>query len=100
MKVETQLSALESYVNCELSMQRNQMESFTEQTKMLLGHENSNINTLHKNIAFLQNELTEKNQILQFLMETQTAVLDVMKDLIKTTNEYFRTEDSGTSITN
>ena len=100
LKVETQLSALESYVNCELSIQRNQMESFTEQTKMLLGHENSNINTLHKNIAFLQNELTEKNQILKFLMETQTAGLDVMKDLIKTTNEYSRTEDSGTSITN
>ena len=67
-------------------MQRNQMESFTEQTKMLLGHENSNINTLHKNIAFLQNELTEKNQILKFLMETQTAGLDVMKELRQQTN--------------
>ena len=33
-------------------MLRNQIESFTEHTKMSLGHEN---------IAFLQNESTEKN---------------------------------------
>ena len=44
---------------------------------MSLDHENRNIDTLHKNIAFLQNELTEKNKI----KETQTAVLDVMTDL-------------------
>ena len=29
----------------------------------------------------MQNELTEKNKIIKSLMETQTAVLDVMTDL-------------------
>ena len=48
---------------------------------MSLGHENGNIDALHKNIAFLQNELTEKNKIIKSLMETQAAVLDVMTDL-------------------
>ena len=48
---------------------------------MSLGHENKNIDALHKNIAFLQNELTEKNKIIKSLMETQTAVLDVMTNL-------------------
>ena len=59
LKVEAQLSALKSYVNCELSILRNQIESFTKDTKISLDHENRNIDALHKNIAFLQNELTE-----------------------------------------
>ena len=81
LKVEAQLSALKSYVNCQLSIPRSQIESFTEHTKMSVGHENINIGALHKNIAFLQNELTQKNKIIKFLMETQTTVLDVMTDL-------------------
>ena len=34
LKVEAQLSALKSYVNCKLSMLRNQIESFTENAKI------------------------------------------------------------------
>ena len=48
---------------------------------MLLDHENRNIDALHKSIAFLHNKLTEKNKTIKSLMETQTAVLDVMTDL-------------------
>ena len=81
MKVEPQLSALKSYVNCQRSILRNQIESFTEHTKMLLGHKNRNIDALQKYIAFLQNELTKNNKIIKSLMETQTAVLDVTIDL-------------------
>ena len=81
LKVEAQLSALKSYVNCKLLILRNQIESFTEHTKLSLGHENRNIDALHKNISFLQNDLTEKNKIIKSLIETQTAVLDVMADL-------------------
>ena len=81
LKVEAQLSALKSDANCELSILRNQIESFTKHTKMSLGHENRNIDALHKNIAFLQNESPEKNKIIKSLMETQTVVLDVMTDL-------------------
>ena len=61
---------LKSYVNCKLSISSNQVESFTEHTKMSLGHENKNIHALHKNIAFLQNKLTENNKIIKSLMET------------------------------
>ena len=42
---------------------------------MPLGHENGNIYALHKNIALLQNELT------------QTVVLDVMADLRQQPNK-------------
>ena len=48
---------------------------------MSLGHENRNIDALHKNITFLQSEVTEKNEIVKSVMETQTTVLDVMTDL-------------------
>ena len=44
---------------------------------MSLGHENRNIDALHKNIVFLQNELAKKNKMIKSLME----VLDVMTDL-------------------
>ena len=81
LKVKAQLSALKSYVNCEFSILRNQIESFTGHTKMSLGHENSNEDALHKNIAFLQNELIEKNKKIKSLMETQTVVLDLMTNL-------------------
>ena len=42
---------------------------------MSLGHENRYIDALHKNIAFLQNELAERNKMINSIMETQTAVL-------------------------
>ena len=48
---------------------------------MSLGHENRNIDALHKNTTFLQNEVTEKNEIIKSVMEAQTTVLDVMTDL-------------------
>ena len=41
---------------------------------MSLDQENANIDALHKNIAFLQNEFTEKNKLIKSLMETQTIV--------------------------
>ena len=63
---------------------------------MSLGHENRNIVTLHKNTAFLQNELTENNKIIKSLMETQTAVLNVMTDLRQQPNTP---EQNGASIT-
>ena len=60
---------------------KNQIEFFTELTKMSLDHENKNVDALPKNIASLQNELTKKNKIIKPLMETQTVLLDIMADL-------------------
>ena len=48
---------------------------------MSLDHENRNVDTLYKNIPFLQNVLTENNKIIKSLMETQTTVLDVLAGL-------------------
>ena len=48
---------------------------------MSLNHENGNIDALHKNFVFLQNELRKKNKIIKSIMKTQTAVLDFMTDL-------------------
>ena len=79
--LKVQLLALKSSANCKLLILRNQIEPFTKHTKILLGHEHRNIDALRKNIAFLQKELTEKNKIIKSLMETQTAVPDVMTDL-------------------
>ena len=45
---------------------------------MSLDHENRNIDTVNKNIAFSQTELTEKNKIIKSIMETEKAELDVM----------------------
>ena len=77
----TQLSAFKSYENCEHPILRNQIESFTEHAKMSQDHKNRKISSLHENIAFLQNELQEKNKVIKSLMETQTAVLDVVANL-------------------
>lgn len=65
---------------------------FSECTKMSLVHENRNIDAPHKNIAVLQNELTEKIKITKSIMETQIVVLDVIM-------EYSGTAHSETSIT-
>ena len=64
-KVEAQLSAFTSYVNCELLILRNQIEFLTAQTKISLDHENRNIDALQKNIAFLQVKLTKKNKVTE-----------------------------------
>ena len=45
-KVEAQLSAFTSYVNCELLILRNQIEFFTAHTKISPDHENRNIDAL------------------------------------------------------
>ena len=99
LKVEAQLSALKSYLNCELSMLRNQIESFTDHTKMSLGHGNRNIDALHKNITFLQNELSEKNEIIKSLMETQTTVLNAIRDLRQQPNTSGQNVTEHPSIT-
>ena len=53
---------------------------------MYLGQENRDIDVLHKNIAFVQNELTEENIIVKALTETHTAVLNTMTDLKQKSN--------------
>ena len=53
---------------------------------MSFGRENRNTDALHENIAFLQNELTEKSKIIKSLIETETAVLDVMTDFRQQSN--------------
>ena len=81
-KLEVQLSAIKSYVNGEASILTNKTESisndFEKWINILQGKENSSIKVLKQNIAFLQNELSSKNEIINSLMEIQLFVLCAM----------------------
>ena len=63
LTVGAQLLALKRYENCEHSMLKNQIESFTEHTKMSLGPENRNVDVLYKIIVFLQKRITKTKQL-------------------------------------
>ena len=77
-KLEAQLSAIKSYVNCEVSILTNKMESisndYEKRINTLQGKEKSKIEILQQNMTFLQNELLSKNEIIKSLMEIQSSV--------------------------
>ena len=58
-KLEAQLSAIKNYVNCEVSILTNKIESiskdFEKRINILQGTENINTEILKQNIFFLQN---------------------------------------------
>ena len=63
LTVGAQLLALKRCENCEHSMLKNQIESFTEHTKMSLGPENRNMDVLYKIIVFLQKRINKTKQL-------------------------------------
>ena len=67
-KLESQLSAIKSYVNCEVSVLTNKIESvsndFEKRINTLLGEEKSKYEILQQNMTLLQNELLSKNEII------------------------------------
>ena len=76
-KYEAKLSALKSYVQCELSILHNKIDRFMETcNNTTLNFETKPYEILQDNIKFLQNELLSKNEIIKTLMETQTAILE------------------------
>ena len=80
-KAEAQISALRSYVKCEISGLNNKMDSLNERLNYLMYNETSHNKTfelIQESVTFLQSELRSKNQIIKTLLETQTAVLDTV----------------------
>ena len=77
-KLKAQLSAIKSYVNCEVSVLTNKIESisndFEKRITTLLGKEKSKLEILQQNMTLLQNELLSKNEIIKSLIEIQASV--------------------------
>ena len=68
------ISALRSYVHCELSTLHNKIDCFMETfNKAVSNLENTPCAILQNSIEFLQNELRPKDEIIKTLIETQTA---------------------------
>ena len=79
-KLEAQLYAIKSYVNCEVSILTNKIESisndFDKRINTLLGKEKSKIEILQQNMTLLQSESLSKNEIIKSLI--QSSVLYTM----------------------
>ena len=80
LKIEAQLSALKSDVDCELSTFILKIEAFSDSLKHALANlqkresNYTNIDILQQNITSQENELKLKDRIVQLLLETQNAL--------------------------
>ena len=78
-KLEAQLSAIKSYMNFEISILTNKIESisndFEKRINTLLGKQKSKLEILQQNMALLQNELLSKNGVKKSIIEIQFSIL-------------------------
>ena len=87
LKIEAQLSALKSYVDCELSTLTSKIDAFSDSLKHALANlqkrESNYANTdlLQQSIASLENELESKDRIIQSLLETQNMLTNSLSIL-------------------
>ena len=81
-QIEAQLSALKSYVNCEISSLHSKIESISQSLQVTLKvfqeRESKTNEIFHQNMTFLQNELLTKNEIIKSLSESQTTILEAL----------------------
>ena len=75
-KLEAQVTALKSYVKCEISSINNKIESLFERLKKISSTEKKALEILQENISFLQKELSSRDEIIKTLIETQTFILE------------------------
>ena len=98
-KLEARLSSIKSYVNCEVSILTNKIESFSndfeKRINTLQGKEKSKIEILQQNMTFLQNELLSKNEMIKSLMEIQSSVLYTMTKISPTSEHYSPTQSQS-----
>ena len=87
LKIEAQLSALKSYVDCELSTLTSKIDAFSDSLKHALANlqnrESNHANTdrLQQSITSLENELRSKDKIIQSLLETQNTLTNSLSTL-------------------
>ena len=82
VKIEMLITALKSYVSCEISMINAKLTSFSEHINKKISNlnhrEDKHLESLQDNISFLQQKLLMKNEIIRILNETLTVVLDTI----------------------
>ena len=87
LKIEAQLSALKSSVECELSTLTSKIDPFSDSFKHALAslqkRESNFTNTelLQQSIASLESELKSKDRIFQLLLETQNTLTNSLSTL-------------------
>ena len=87
LKIDAQLSALKSYVGCELSAFTSKIDAFSDSLKHALANlqkrESNYANThlLQQNIISLENDLKSKDIIIQLLLESQNALTNSLSNL-------------------
>ena len=77
--IRVQFSVLKSHVMCELSSLNQKISSLSENLEKVVNNmkaQDRNVDLLHENIKILQNELSQKNEIIKSLMEIQSTVFD------------------------
>ena len=81
-KIEAQLSALKSLVNCEISIIDKRLNTFSDTLnhvfKNLEVSQNSNTNLLKENVEYLKKELNSKDELIKSLVDTQTTILQAI----------------------
>ena len=78
-KPETKLSAIKSYVKCEITGIIDKVNTFTERfDEKMRWFDNmaKTIDIFQQNISFLQNQLISKDELIKSLMDTQTTILE------------------------
>ena len=79
-KIEAQLSALKSLVNCEISIIDKRLNTFSDTLNHVLKNlevsQNSNTDLLKENVEYLKKELNSKDELIKSLVDTQTAILE------------------------
>ena len=90
-KIKAQLSALKSYVSCQISSFHYKIESISQSLQVTLEvfqeREAKTNEIFHQNMTFLQNELLTKNEIIKSLTETQTTILEALSSF-KSNQQY------------
>ena len=78
-------SALEGYINCEISILNSKIDQFIESLKeritIIEKHESSSIEFRQENICFLHKGLLAKNDLIKSLMETLTVAIEAITNL-------------------
>ena len=77
--IRVQFSLLKSHAMCELSSLNQKISSLSENLEKAVNDmkvQDRNVDLLHENIKILQNELSQKNEIIKSLMEIQLTVFD------------------------
>ena len=83
LKTEAKISALRSFIDCEISEIDKKVNSFSETLNQILKDlekmQKDHTLLLRENTEFLKNELKSKDEIIKCLIDTQTLSLDSLK---------------------